>query len=133
MCVARDVALVIDDQPDVRLAIKLMLERLGYLTLAACDGEEGLRLFDQYRPVLVITDLLMPRREGIETIRAFRGHGHRATVIAVSGGMAARDSLPFALKLGADYAIAKPFGFGELSGVLASLFPYKEYPQPHPG
>jgi hypothetical protein len=40
--------------------------------------------------------------------------------------------LPFALKLGADYAIAKTFGFGELSAVLAKLFPYKEHPQPHP-
>ena len=132
MCTARDVALVIDDEPDVRFAVKLMLERLGYTTLAACDGEEGLTLFDQYRPVLVITDLLMPRCEGTETIRAFRGHGHKATVIAISGGMAARDFLPFALKLGADYAIAKPFGFGDLSRVLTRLFPCKEYPQLHP-
>jgi len=132
MRTARDMALVIDDKPDVRFAIKLMLERLGYTTLAACDGEEGLRLFDQYRLVLMITDLLMPRRESIETIRAFRDHGHRATVVAISGGMAARDFLAFALKMGADYAIAKPFGFGELSRVLTRLFPCKEYPQPHP-
>jgi CheY-like chemotaxis protein len=115
--------LVIDDEPDVRLVVQLLLVRLGYEVASAGDGLEGLRLFEEFHPALVITDLFMPRCEGIETIRAIRDQGHPATVIAMSGAGTSINFLQHALELGADAAIAKPFGLKELSDTIAKALP----------
>jgi two-component system chemotaxis response regulator CheY len=78
--------LVIDDDPLVRSTIARLLSRAGYDFVLAGDGKRGLELFESEQPELVITDLIMPEKEGIETIRAIREMRPEAKIIAISGG-----------------------------------------------
>jgi DNA-binding NtrC family response regulator len=109
--------LVIDDDPMVRKAIERILDRKGYDVVMADDGRRGLKLFEREQPDLVITDIIMPEREGIETIRAIQKIRPGAKIIAISGGgrVGNVDFLTLAAKLGAREIIAKPFDPSELT------------------
>ncbi len=100
--------------------IEMILTGFGYGVTCAPDGEEGFRLFRALRPDLVITDVIMPVREGIETILAMRQEQPEAKIIAMSGGgsIASADLLTMAQTLGADCIIAKPFDIDELIAVV---------------
>jgi len=111
--------LVIDDDPEMRRTIVKILTAVGHEMIAAKDGKEGLKQFRIHRPTLVITDILMPDREGLETIHELRDAASRVAIIATSGGPAI--FLDMAKKLGADAAIAKPFRAADLVAAVARL------------
>ena len=108
--------LVIDDDPLVRNTVARVLRHRGYAAILAEDGHKGLKLFQSEAPDLVITDIIMPDREGIETIREMRAARPEVKIIAISGGGRLRnlDLLAMAGKLGADEIVAKPFDAAEL-------------------
>ncbi len=87
-----------------------LLEDLGYDVVSAEDGQRGMRLFRSEKPDLVITDIIMPEKEGIQTIAEIRRERPDAKVIAVSGGgrIGNTDFLKIARQLGATDVIAKP-------------------------
>ena len=64
--------LIIDDEPGIRKLLRLILENQGYSVVTAADGREGLRIFLQDPPELVISDIIMPDMDGIEVIRTFK-------------------------------------------------------------
>ena len=66
------VILVVDDEPDIQSTMQLILGLEGYRVLTAYDGEEGLQLAKTRRPDLIVTDIMMPRMDGIELCRALR-------------------------------------------------------------
>ena len=103
--------LVIDDDEAVRYAISRVARQAGFAVALAANGEEGLDLLDRVSPALVITDLIMPEKEGLETIRELRQRRPDLPIIAISGGgrLVGRDFLDVARKLGAQEALAKPF------------------------
>jgi CheY-like chemotaxis protein len=109
--------LVIEDNIVVRQVVADALVSAGYSPVLASNGREGLDLFMQEGPALVITDILMPEVEGIETILRLRRLQPDLKIIAVSGGE--RDYLGMAAKLGACAALAKPFRPAELLGIVA--------------
>jgi CheY-like chemotaxis protein len=113
--------LVIDDDSLVRDTIVRILERKGYQVLVASDGVRGLGMFRSEQPDLVITDIIMPEKEGIETIREIRGDCPDAKIIAISGGgrIGNVDFLKIAEKLGASEIIAKPFDPSVLVNVVS--------------
>ena len=108
--------LVIDDNPVVRQTLTRVLEDEGYETLTATDGKRGLALYAAEQPDLVITDIIMPDKEGIETIRTMLRHNPNAKVIAISGGgrIGNTDFLQLARCVGACETLAKPFDPDEL-------------------
>lgn len=108
--------LVIDDEPQLRGMVKQMLAQEGYAVEEAHNGAEGLRAFRQAPADLVITDIVMPEKEGIETIRELRRDFPDVKIIAMSGGgrVDPGEYLHFALKLGAARILRKPFRFHEL-------------------
>jgi CheY-like chemotaxis protein len=108
--------LVIDDDAHVRLTISCMLQGLGYEIAQAADGNEGVRAFARLRPDVVITDILMPEKEGIETILELRNASKSVRIIAISGGgrIGNMELLDLARKLGADDVLTKPFTAEEL-------------------
>lgn len=110
--------LVIDDDSAVRYTVSRILHSSGYEVVTACDGHSGMALFREQRPDLVITDIIMPNQEGIETIRLMRREHPEAKIIAISGGarIGNLDVLEIAKKLGADDVIHKPFDAAELLG-----------------
>ena len=116
--------LIIDDEELVRLTLRDMLEQAGHDVVEAVNGEEGINLHRQNPADLIITDIIMPEKEGIETIMELRGDNSEVKIIAISGGgrMGDIDYLKFARHLGVQHVLAKPFGMNELQeAVLASL------------
>lgn len=113
--------LVIDDDALVRHTISRILERSGYQVVLAADGAEGVARFRAERPDLVITDLIMPEKEGIETIIEMLREDPAARIVAVSGGgrLGAMDFLVVAHKLGAREILRKPFEPAELLGCVS--------------
>ncbi|MEE4365117.1 MAG: response regulator [Desulfotignum sp.] len=102
--------LVIDDEPSIRVLLQKMLEREGHTAITASDGDEGMQLFEQTRFDLVITDIIMPGKEGIEIIMEITKKYPDIPVIAISGGgfNAPRSYLNIALAAGAAAVLEKP-------------------------
>jgi DNA-binding response OmpR family regulator len=115
--------LVIDDEYFVRHTLARILRSEGHEVTTAGDGERGMAAFRAGAFDLVITDIIMPRREGIETIRAMRKERPDAKIIAISGdpGVGDYDVLSIARKLGADDVLRKPFDAAELLGRVRRL------------
>ena len=114
--------LVIEDDGSVRSLIRKILEGEGYEVLEAPDGDQGVRTFRDERPDLVLTDIFMPEKEGLETISELGLLDPAVRVIAISGGgnMGILNPLPMAAKLGAVRTLAKPFGRRELLEAVAA-------------
>ncbi len=108
--------LVIDDDDQVRETLKEVLKRAGYEVKGARDGMEGMRLFRNEGADLVIADIIMPEKDGLETIRELREGFPEAKILAISGGgdVDPRFYLHCARELGALRTLAKPFGRKEL-------------------
>ena len=113
--------LLIDDHGSAREAMRRVLERAGYAVSTARDGDEGVNLFRQQLPDLVIVDMLMPEKEGVATILEIRAIQGEARVLAVSGGgvFVAADILRIAELMGADGTIQKPFSTAQLLGAVS--------------
>ncbi len=108
--------LIIDDDEQVRDLLSEILGRAGYQIVTAANGAEGLSLYRAQPAELVITDLIMPEKEGMETIIALRKDFPKVRIIAVSGGgrSGAISYLPIAKSLGAARTVAKPFSKQEI-------------------
>ena len=104
--------LLVDDEEMVRMQIRSSLELEGYEVREASNGREAMEMLASYKPDLMITDILMPEKEGIETIREARQQQADIKIIAISGGVRSEnmDFLKIAKRLGADLALGKPFG-----------------------
>jgi two-component system, chemotaxis family, chemotaxis protein CheY len=115
--------LVIDDDPAFRRMIRMILTRLDHHVIEAADGNEGLTRFSAERPDIVISDIVMPDKEGIETILEIRALDPSARIIAMSGGGASLGTgyLAAALKLGANLVLTKPFRPAELAMMVDQL------------
>jgi CheY-like chemotaxis protein len=112
--------LLIDDDRLVRQSIRLALADSGHQIDEAENGADGLEQVAAARPDLVITDLIMPEREGIETILALRRMAPHLPIIAMSGGgrIGPGDLLAAAKRLGATTTLRKPFDDIELIGAI---------------
>jgi CheY-like chemotaxis protein len=118
--IAVGLVLVIDDTSTVRELVRRMLVAIGHSVIDAENGDVGLVLFQQRRPDLVITDLIMPEMEGIELIQRIRRLSPDSKIIAMSGSATASRKLYLgaAQKLGADGVLSKPFQSAELYEVI---------------
>jgi DNA-binding response OmpR family regulator len=131
---------VIDDDHLVRYALSKMLHRNGYDVTTASDGKRGMAILRDELPDIVITDIIMPEQEGLDTIAMIRRERPETKIIAISGGGRIRnvDFLDMARSLGADDAIPKPFQAEELLSRLRRLAAAEdrasgELACPHPG
>jgi len=103
--------LVVDDDANARRSLEVLLTKAGYEVRQARNGSEALRLWRDYGGDLVILDLFMPEKDGIETILELRAHSPSIRIIAMSGGGDKKrlDVLGHAKLLGAVLTIEKPF------------------------
>jgi CheY-like chemotaxis protein len=115
---------VIDDEPRYCRLIAQVLIGAGHDIRQAGDGAEGLRMCRQRSPALVITDLVMPGMEGIETILQLSREHPEVPVLAISGAEPASVYLRAATALGAASSLSKPFTVNQLltavDGLLAA-------------
>jgi CheY-like chemotaxis protein len=103
--------LVVDDNPDMRAFIRIVLERAGFETEVAADGARALDLQREHPADVLITDIFMPEPDGLELIQQFRSKFPRTKVIAISGGgkFARADYLDVAREIGPEAVLHKPF------------------------
>ncbi len=115
--------LVIDDDPSVREVVSEMLRLEGHEVTIAENGREAIPMLGRHRFDLVITDLIMPEKEGIETISEIRRTYKVIPILAISGGgrLGPGDYLETARYIGADATLAKPFARQELLATIDSL------------
>lgn len=108
--------LVIDDEELARFTVREILETAGHEVIEARDGVEGLALQRAQRCDLVVTDIIMPRKEGVEMIIEMKQEQPGLKIVAISGGGRTRnlDFLKLAKEFGADKVLAKPFSADEL-------------------
>ena len=102
--------LVIDDDETTRHVLRAILEREGYTVLDAPDGDKGIRQYQENPTDLVITDIIMPGKEGIETIRDLRQEFPNVKIVAISGGgrIGPDSYLQMARGIGALRTLTKP-------------------------
>ena len=125
--------LVIDDEEDIRNVLKTVLERAGYEVDVAANANEGLDLLRANRPDLVITDIIMPGKDGVETVYDIRMEFPNTKIIVISGGgnvapmeyepsaIATTAYLASAAAAGADISLTKPFERDELLNAIKGL------------
>jgi DNA-binding response OmpR family regulator len=102
--------LLVDDEPMLRRTLRAILEKAGHVVAEAGDGDVALAMFSEDKPDLVITDIVMPNREGVETIRELRALDANVPIIAISGGGNTGGDLflTLASHLGANQTLTKP-------------------------
>ena len=112
--------LIVDDDASIRRTLQAILVRAGYDVMSACDGDEAVRLWRDHGGDLVITDLHMPEKDGIQTIIELLSHSPGVRIIAMSGGGQTKrlDLLGNAALLGAVLTIEKPFTIDEMLAVV---------------
>ena len=112
--------LVIDDDEQIQRLLTIILEKEGHRVSVAINGKEGLALFEKANPELVITDVLMPEVEGLETIRQLKQLKPDLPIIAITGGgrVGAEVCLLTATKFGACKTFKKPVPKQELFAAI---------------
>jgi DNA-binding NtrC family response regulator len=115
--------LIIDDDHHILLMIKKMLERAGFEVDLASNGNEGLELLKRMPVDLVITDIIMPEKEGLETIREMKRLRSDLKIIAMSGGgkVSSDNYLNTAKIFGASRVMAKPFSQKQMISAVKDL------------
>ncbi len=115
--------LVIDDEGEIRSLLRQVLERLGYEVEEAPDGKTGIDMYRKGSIDLIITDVVMPEKDGMEAIQELRGDFPHVKIIAVSGGarVGPYSYLMMAQRLGADRIFSKPIDRGELVAAVQEL------------
>ena len=120
--------LIIDDSERVRASVRAMLESSGFDVSVATDGQDGINQFRQERFDLVISDIVMPMKDGLQTIREIREMSPDIPIVAMSSGthfssegsaqQMTSYTLSIAEELGATRTIGKPFSRDNLLGVI---------------
>ena len=119
---ARSTILVVDDEPDILELVRYNLSREGYRVLDATDGESALERIYQSPPDLVILDLLLPKRSGIEVLESIRNEPrtHALPVLLLTARSTEMDKL-IGFERGADDYLTKPFSPKELLARVGAI------------
>lgn len=113
--------LIIEDHDAIRMLLAIGLEE-KYRVITASNGVEGLRLFHEQKPNLIITDISMPGMSGYDLIRTIRAQGHSVKIIAYSAVFANANDVEKAYEAGANICLAKPAGIPQLEQTIEELF-----------
>ncbi|MFT3781207.1 MAG: response regulator [Nibricoccus sp.] len=115
--------LVVDDDEQFRAVLVRVLLKCAHEVKEARNGREALVLFSEFIPDIVVTDIMMPEKDGLELVPALRRQKSPVKIIACSGGghVAAEELLHLARLLGADRVLFKPFALGDLTSAIETL------------
>lgn len=118
--------LVVDDDAQIRKFVSQTLGRAGHLTVTASDGNECMKIYNSEPVDLIVIDIIMPEKEGIETIIELRRKNPRVKIIAISGGgrVGPESYLLTARGLGALASLQKPFTTEELTSTVDKVLAF---------
>jgi two-component system, OmpR family, response regulator ResD len=126
--------LVVDDEETIAEVVARYLQRAGYDTSVAHDGEQALAAAERERPELVVLDLMLPRIDGLEVMRRLRTAGADAPAVILLTARGEEADRISGLRLGADDYVVKPFSPGELvarvDAVLRRAHPEQDAAEP---
>jgi len=122
--------LVVDDEPIVRDVVVRYLERDGFQTLTASDGDAAKTLIEQREPSLVVLDVMLPGTDGLSLCRWIRGRSTLPVILLTARGDEADRIV--GLELGADDYVTKPFSPRELAARVRTVLRRAEQPGPRP-
>lgn len=106
----RQTVLIADDDPNLRALVRNSIESPYYMVIEACDGDEAWTLIKERKPTLVLLDLKMPRRSGLEVLAAIRADPElRGTQVMVLTASARQADIEAGVLAGADFYLTKPF------------------------
>lgn len=119
--------LIIDDEEQIRGMLSAALERAGYTVVEAINGKDGLRKYREAPADLVITDIIMPDQEGLETIKTLRKEYPQAKIFTISGAdeVLKMNVLDVAQRLGSLRSFKKPFDLNEVVAAVREVVPLK--------
>jgi DNA-binding response OmpR family regulator len=122
---AKSRVLLIEDEPHILLSLEFLLERAGYETASAADGDEGLALAGKLRPDVVLLDIMLPKRNGYEVCRLIKADPDLRTIPVIMLSAKGQEvEVLKGLELGASAYVTKPFGNVEiLEAIRAVLEP----------
>jgi DNA-binding response OmpR family regulator len=111
----RQTILIVDDEPNLRNLVHATIDSPVYQVIEACDGEEAWTLIKERKPDLVLLDLKMPRRSGLEVLMAIRADPElRGTQVMVLTSSDQQSDIDAGILAGADYYLTKPFSPADL-------------------
>lgn len=124
--------LITDDEDKIRKLLRLVFEKRGYQVIEARDGKEAVRQYEANRPDLLITDIVMPEKEGIETIFELKKNYPGFKAIAISGGgrVNPKKYLAIAKSIGVAATMEKPLDMGRLIHKVVELVGEGSLPLP---
>jgi DNA-binding response OmpR family regulator len=105
--------LVVEDDPSIAIGLRINLESEGYVVTLAEDGDLGLELARTMEPDLIVLDVMLPKRNGLEVLHDLRAEGRTMPIIILSAKTGEMDKVA-GLELGAEDYVAKPFSLAEL-------------------
>ena len=113
--------LLIEDDDSISLLIQdLLQQEKSHMTFRARDGEAGLQIYAEYKPDVIITDLVMPKKDGLEVIASIRQQNTKIPIFVLSG---VSSKFPEAIKKGATACFTKPVIIEELLTEIKNLSP----------
>lgn len=114
--------LIIEDDPEERLILSRELKKEGFIVYEAPTGEEGLRIFKEDKPDLVILDVVLPGIDGWEVLRRIKKGplSRKVPVIMLTGKTEDRDKIK-GYEIGADYYVTKPYNINRLLPVIKNM------------
>jgi len=114
--------LIAEDEPNIVISLDFLLRRNGYQVLTAADGDEALRQIDEFRPDLILLDIMLPLKNGFEVCQRIRENPDwRNTKIVMLTAKGREVEVVKGLALGADVYITKPFATKELLANIKRL------------
>ena len=125
--------LVVDDDQVIQQLLKVNLELEGYAVEVASDGEEALVLFDQFRPDLVLLDIMMPKLDGWEVARRLAGTAGGPVPIVLLSARAQESDVQKGNDLGVAAYVTKPFDPIQLLHLVAGIIAQQDRGAPTPG
>jgi DNA-binding response OmpR family regulator len=111
---------IVEDDESVQRSLVLNLELEGFRVVTANNGEEGISVVNEHHPDLIILDVMMPKKDGLQTCKELRNAGISTPLILLTARSAEVDKV-LGLELGADDYLAKPFGMLELIARVKAL------------
>ena len=114
--------LIVEDHPDMRMLLRLELERMGFESITAENGKEGVARALSEKPDLVLLDILMPVMDGLETVRTLRANSATKDIpILAATALSGQTDLNRCLQAGCNDYLVKPFTYRDLEKKLRSF------------
>ena len=113
--------LIVDDEPNIVTSLTFLMNKGGFETSVARDGDEALAEVERFRPDLVLLDVMMPKRDGFEVAQKLRAAGHAQLKIILLTAKGRETEVAKGLAIGADAYVTKPFSSRELVDLVNRL------------